>query len=139
VVSLAIKCIPPEVSEYTTGSFVVKFGVINEYETTKSCQLEIYRCIDPKCNKGLLVGETDPFDLPPGPHTLEVTLTIEQSGIYLIGVYNITDDKPECAIVIKVSTPMEQMMNAMMGIMPMMLVIPMIGIMANMVRKITER
>ena len=136
---MAIECIPPEVLDYQTGSFVVRFGINNAYETTKSCKIQVYRCDDPQCTTGQLVGESDPFDVPPGQYNIELNLTIEQSGYYAIVVHNITDNVQECGFVISVRSPMEQMTYAMMAMMPMMFMIPMAGAMISMATEITEK
>lgn len=136
---MAIECIPPEQLDYQTGSFTLVFGIRNTYEETKSCKIQVYKCDDPECATGQLVGETDPFDVPPGEYNVELSLTIEQSGYYAIVVYNISDDVQECGFVIHVVSPIEQMMNAMMAMMPMMLMIPLTGTMIRMVGEITEK
>jgi len=136
-----IVCYPPQQLEYLVGDIVIRFLIENRYEETKECVIVLLDCDNySDCSQYDIAGQTEEFELPPGgPYEVELHLKIDKPGYYGIVVYNLTDDQAECGFVIHVTTQWEQMMNAMMAMMPVMFAIPIVGVMARTVSEITEK
>jgi len=136
-----IVCYPPQQLEYLVGDITIRFLIENRYDEAKECVVVLLDCDNySDCSRYDIAGQSEEFELPPGgPYEVKLHMRINEPGYYGIVVYNLTDDQAECGFVIHVTTQREQMMNAMMAMMPVMFAIPIVGVMVRTVSEITEK
>jgi len=136
---------------YVLGSddtVVLLLHVSSNYNTTKKVSVKMVLCEDADCSRyaPLTTFEPEVVDLPANSSEIYyLTITnVSESPIDLLNkllaicVYNVTDNKYECCDTFVIVTQFDEMINATMSMIPMMLMFVVVGMVIGFIPKITE-
>lgn len=132
---------------YVLGSddcVTLRLDVSSNYNVAKTLRIDIGVCSDQQCSTVEILANTDQFEIESNQSGYVELNICGFSEAQLVGklmavcVYNVTDSKYECYDTFIVVTQFDEMINAMMSMIPMILSLVVVGMITGLIPKITE-